>query len=546
VRQALKANPTIPTPPKNTTPVKRSLGRKTGLALFWNVAFLPVKFVLSLAVAIFIVRLFPENTYARLAAILSIQSSLGMFIDLGIERALPRFVGQVERTLGRGALRRLVFRVTLVKMALLAVLIITMTIFADAFTAWFKLGDDGRIFLALVAVLLVLGALYDVFTQVLYSFFKQKVTNSLDLIVSGLYPLLTLGLIVYPFQLQIYGVIVALLVTTVICVIIAGWQAALAAKEHAAEIRDEIVEATPAERRATTERFVRYAALMYFFNLTTWLYEPAFAILIFTYFGAATTAALVRLSYSFIKQLLKTLLTPFTGVQTPLFSAIHAENNPAKLQAAYSSISKLLIFLLVPGAIGAMLLTRNLTELLFLSDKPNAVVSPITLDLAIWATILTIFFTFLESLVSVPVTILQVYERYRLVILARSVPILLGGLLVIAAWLGWNVLAAITIMGAMAVGSRLIALYHVRRELGLRYPVAFLVKVLKASAVFALPVAVLVYAFPANWLTTFGAAALGGGIFLAVFRALGGFDPEDKQRLETMRLPFRKYLIRWL
>lgn len=526
---------------------KSSLGKKTGLAFFWNIVFLPIKFVLSLFVSLFIVRLFPNEKYVILATIVAIQTSFGMFIDLGIERALPRFVGQVERQLGRGALKRLLVTITLVKLGLLAALIVVITAFAPAFIDWFNLGEQGRFYLALIAILLVLGALYDVFTQILYSFFKQKVTNLLDIVVNVLYPVLTLFLIVWPFQLQVYGVILALLATTIISVVIAGWQAWQASKEAIAEAHQETVKTLDsAASRQLWQRVARYAGLMYFFNLSTWLYEPSFAILIFGFFQAGATVALIKLSYNFIKQLLKTLLTPFVGVQVPLFSAIHAEGNNARLQDAYSSITRLQIFLLIPAATGAMLLSRNLTELLFLSDKADSVVTRANLDLASWASILTIFFTFGESLISVPVTILQVYEQYKLVILARLLPVVMGVGLVVAAWAGWNVVAAVTIMGLMAVGSRFVALVAVRRTLGLYYPLAFLLKVLKASLAFGLPVGLLVFLLPVNWPVTFAASALGAVIFMVVFRKLGGFEQQDKQRLQGMRLPLKKYLLKWL
>ena len=104
-------------------PVSRppSVERRAGRALFWNVVFMPLKAGLSLLVALIIVKRFSLDSYGSLAIITALQSTIGMFVDLGIERALPRFVGQIERELGRGALRRLILTVTIVKMAILAV-----------------------------------------------------------------------------------------------------------------------------------------------------------------------------------------------------------------------------------------------------------------------------------------------------------------------------------------------------------------------------------------------------------------------------------------
>ena len=535
--------------------------------MFWNVAFMPLKAGLSLLVALLIVKRFSLDSYGSLAIITALQSTIGMFVDLGIERALPRFVGQVERELGRGALRRLIFTITLIKMAILAVFIMSLALFADFFIAAFHLTAaahqsqaDGRLYLALIAVLLVLGAFYDICTQVLYSFFKQKVTNLLDIVVTVLNPLLTLGLIIWPFHLEVYGVMLALLITTVISVGIAGWQARLASKEAAAiahyerELaqagqppisQNQTVTSTPARpAERLWRRFLKYALLMYFFNFSTLLSDASYAILVFS--DQLLTVALIRLSYSFIKQLLKMLLTPFQGVQTPLFASIHAEGQPSRLQAAYSSLTKLQIFILLPSAVGAIILSRNLVQLLFPSSKSNAVLTYAHLDLAVWVTVLTILFTFTESMISLPMVILQVYERYRLVVISRILPLLGGVALVLAAFWQLNAIAAVCIMGSMAVGSRLIALWSVRRSLDLSFPLKFFWKVAKASLAFGLPLAAVIFFLPVNWPVTFAAAALGVVIFGLAFRKLGGFDLEDKNRLLSLKLPLRKYIVKWL
>ncbi len=586
--KSVKTPPTgknaIPTGSKQEDKEPPSLGRRAGWALFWNVAFLPLKAGLSLFVALVIVKQFNNNAYVNLATIVAFQATMGMFIDLGIERALPRFVGQIEKQLGRGALRRFLTTITIIKLALLAILICGMTMLADSLVNWFNLGAQGRLYLGLVAVLLVLGGMYDICTQVLYSFFKQKVTNLLDIVVTVLNPLLTLALIIWPFQLQVYGVMLALLVTTIISVGIAAWQAFLASREatEVAQRERELTKVALAETpdplhslndlletsgqepldrsdpipdphpaklgkpQTIWQRFTRYAALMYFFNISALFYDAAFAILVFTFYNQLLTVTLIKLSYSFIKQLLKNLLAPFAGVQTPLFSSIHAEGNREQLQAAYSSISKLQTFILVPSALGAMLLSKDLVQLLFLQQGKDANLTPYNLNLAIWVTILTIIFTFSEALISLPMVVLQVYEKYRLVVLSRTLPLLGGALLLMAGFLRWNVLIAVCIMGSMSVGSRVIALVALRNSLGLRFPLPFFWKVMRASLAFALPLLPAILFLPVSWPLTLTVAFLGVIIFVVVFRFLGGFDPEDKNRLVNMRLPFRKYIIRWL
>ena len=117
---------------------------------------------------------------------------------------------------------------------------------------------------------------------------------------------------------------------------------------------------------------------MYLFNVSAWFYDVPFAVTIFTFFGdqpGILAVALIKLIYGFIKRLLKTLLTPFNGVQTPLFSSIHAEGRDSALQTAYAALTKLQIFMLVPSGLGIMILARNLMTLLYSRKSADAVLT---------------------------------------------------------------------------------------------------------------------------------------------------------------------------
>jgi len=567
MKPELDQQPNQSTPePINSTEQKdknsnRSIGKRAGGALFWNIVFLPVKASLGLVVSLVIIKLFLRDAYAALATVTALLALLGMLTDLGIERALPRFVGEIEVKLGRSALRRFVFNVTILKLAILAVVIIFFTSFADmVVNDWFRLGIHGRVYLALICTLLVLGAFYDVATQVLYSFFKQKVTNLLDIVVTVMNPLLTLILILW-FRWEVYGVILALLFTTIVSVIIATWQAWLASKD--AVEKPNLKKTQPlkvttesaadagysplAEKKTTIWwRFTRYSALMYFFNISAFFYDANFAILILQYYREAAAAVIIRLVYSFIKTLLKNLLAPFNGVQTPLFSSIHAEGKQAALDTAYASISKLQLFILIPSGIGVIILARNLLELLMLRQSADAVLTPDLLPTATLSVILTVIFTFAEAIISLPMVILMVYEKYFVVIMSRILPLLTGPLLIGVAVFGGGAIAAIVVMGAGAVISRIIAMVVVQRTMGLVYPIKFFWKVTKATAAFGVPLQILVWLLPVNWPVTASVAVAGVLIFWLVFKKLGGFDPEDKKRLQTLKLPLRGLVIKYL
>jgi hypothetical protein len=140
----------------------------------------------------------------------------------------------------------------------------------------------------------------------------------------------------------------------------------------------------------------------------------------------------------------------------------------------------------------------------------------------------------------------MVYEKYFAVIMSRLLPLVTGPLLIGVAVFGGGAIAAIVVMGAVAVISRIIAMVVVQRTMGLVYPMKFFWKVTKATAAFGIPLQILVWLLPVNWPVTASVAVAGVLIFWLVFKKLGGFDPEDKKRLQTLKLPLRGLVIKYL
>ena len=74
----------------------------------------------------------------------------------------------------------------------------------------------------------------------------------------------------------------------------------------------------------------------------------------------------------------------------------------------------------------------------------------------------------------------------------------------------------------------------------------FLLKVAGATAAFALPLGIVVALLPASPWVMIPAVPVSAAIFVVAFKALGGFDPEDKERLAAYRIPFNKYIRKFL
>ena len=85
----------------------------------------------------------------------------------------------------------------------------------------------------------------------------------------------------------------------------------------------------------------------------------------------------------------------------------------ALLRDAHASLTRILLLLLVPSAVGLAVLTPAIVAVLF----PKYVAATTLM-------IIFIAFTFAESLLSIPLNVLMVYERYTAVIVSRLVALL--------------------------------------------------------------------------------------------------------------------------
>lgn len=80
---------------------------RAGWAVFWNAAFFPLKALIGFASSIVIVRLLRIEGFAYYNTAMALLTTLGLLVDLGIERTLPRFYPEVEMRFGRKGVVRL-------------------------------------------------------------------------------------------------------------------------------------------------------------------------------------------------------------------------------------------------------------------------------------------------------------------------------------------------------------------------------------------------------------------------------------------------------
>ncbi|MDQ3930536.1 MAG: oligosaccharide flippase family protein [Chloroflexota bacterium] len=523
------------------------LVERAGWAVFWNAAFFPLKVLLGFASGIVVVRLLRIEGFALLTVTMSLLNGLGLFSDLGIERTLPRFYPEIEMRYGRRGVTRLLFWVAVVKGGVMLLLVGALAVAPSYWIAQFNLGPNGGWLLLFVAALLVLGAASDVSVQLLYTHFRQKATNSLDVLAAVVRPTLTATLVLLGWG--VLGAMLALLITTVVSVAISLWLAWRLLRMMPEEPAANAAAVKRPSTRPIRQRLISFAGLNYLMNWTVYLYDLPFVALALSFIirdpaSRFVEVAIISLAFKATKEFLRALVVPFTGVQTPFFSRLYAEGRIEGLKTAYATMTKFLLLALLPAGVGFLVAARNILLVFYGQVGHDAVLNELTVADVVACTGILAFGLFGESMISVVLNVLMVYEEYRAVIVARLVSLVSVPLLILLVPRFGAVGAAIAVAGA-ALGSRSVALIYGLRRLQLPFPSRFFTRVGTASLVMGFGVVPFLL-LPANYLTTGVMLALGVVLFLGVFRLLGGIAPEDKARFNSLRLPFVGVALRFL
>ena len=516
--------------------------------MFWNIAFFPLKVIIPLLSGVVVVRMLRADGFALYVTALALLDFLGLFSDFGIERALPRFLPEVELRRGRPGVKQMLGNLSLAKGGVLLIIVIALAIAPDFWIDQFKLGENGGWILAIIGTLLVLGAISDVTIQVLYTHFRQRATNTLDILVAIVRPSLTAGFVL--LGMGVMGALLALLAATLLAVIISVYLAVQLVRSmpevpdpRAADVR------TPSNK-SLLSRFTSYAALNYVTNWSVYLYDLDFVLIAMTILIIApgqyiVESAAISLGYKFAKEILRALVVPLTGVQTPLFSRLYAEGRIDGLRTAYATLTKVLVLGLLPAAVGLVLTGRNFLQILYGQKGGDAVLNPQTEATIIACTAILAVGLFGEAMISVALNVLMVYEEYKAVLAARLMSLVSIPLL-------WVLIPAYgAVGGAIAAStaallSRSVALGFGVTRLHLPFPSAFFVRVGTASIAMGVALLPFLAFLPPEILPTIVMVLTGALVFLAVFKVLGGMDQADKERFISLRLPFVKQALRLL
>ena len=552
-----------------TTRRAPSLASQVSRAVAWNTAFVPLRMIAEIVATLLKLTVLPLTSYGLLALVNGASNGLGAWINLGTTRALPKYIPETSHTGGPRAVLRLILVVLAAQVAVLAFVFVGLIVGYDRYIGELqgKVLADGRIpsveqmtlvrfidetgwlIILTILIMLFLGICYNILMAYLNSFFEQRAWNSVALAAGLLPPLLSAAAILLsrmapdPDRTAIIGVLIATFVAPALAVVLAGWNvyrlwvsdARYWSDDRSAPLDLSLASALP-------PGFVRYCAVSFFMTLTDFLASKSFAVFLA---NDISDVALLWAGTSVVGMVLGYLYTPMVGVQVPLFTRVRAGEG-GTLLGAYQSLARLQALLLIPGAVGLILLARPVLTVL----------TPQYVDAAslVWVLVPCLF---LESMLTTAHNALIVYEKLRVIVISRLLTLSVVPLLVLLSPL-LGIVGVALAFGLARVLAGLWTTASGYRLLGLRWPWWFTLRVLLASGVMALLVAGMAALLPelpprASILLRLREAGLlvcvallGAGAFIAALRATGGLEPQDREQLAKMRLPGQRWLLRVL
>jgi O-antigen/teichoic acid export membrane protein len=539
-----------------------SLAAQVSKAVVWNTLFAPLRLLTEVLATLVKLNRLSLASFGLLAMVSGASKILGTGIDLGITRALPKYIPETNRAGGALATLRLLQLILAAQLALLLLVAGGLALFQPAFLGYLRgqivsdlrldapsqatllefVASYGWLLATTVLALLFLGICYNMLMAYLSSFFKQRAWNSVDLAAKVLPQLLIVGAILAGWD--ILGVLGAMVLAPAIAVGLASWQVLRLRRELKA-VQAEPVAAAPLSqwRRWLPPGFARYTGVSFLMTSTDMIASVNFALFLT---GDLGDAAVLWAGSSLVAMALGYLYTPMVGVQVPLFARVR-QGEGGTLNGAYQSLVRLQLLLLIPGGVGLMLLAEP--ALLVISPQ-YLVAAPI-----VWVLVPCLF---VECLLTTAHNALIVYERLPVIVASR---LIILALVVPLAWLLPPALGLVGValaFGLARVGAGLWVTASGVRLLDLRWPWRFTARVSGATMAMAALILATRGLLPplpteadlterlieALWLM--GLAGVGAGAFFAALRLLGGLDPQDRAQLERMRLPLKRWIMRML
>ncbi len=502
-------------------------------AALWNALLAPLLALFHLVFAIVVRRHFglASGIYDVLLGVMGtvlVHSSVAMPV------ALLKFLPEVTHATGPRGTRRLLRDAAGIRLLLLGLAVALMNVFAESLAAVLELGTAGPTLLRLLSAIALARAVIDMMTRTLNAFFAQKWSNIIAL-VQGALELLFVGLALllgYQMSGLLGGLLGAALMVMLLSAGVVWWQLGRVATPPGVG---------PSEAKQAglwfageAKRFFRFSTFTYLFGFSAYFTQMDFAALALAVSLSTEDVALFATSFKLAFMTVGIVVAGFRGVYRPLFARVRLRQNLDQLRRTFVVVSKAQLVLLLPAALGLIVMSGDYIPLLFGAEFHDAV--PLA-----WV---LVGFLYAETAFNLPEIVLSTDERYRALMWLRSPTLVIAPLfLAVAVWAG--LLPAAVVFGGGRFALALLAYAFSRRAYGFRFPWAFARRIGLVSVMMALMLVAARAVWPTSVTEAVVLTVVGAVVFFYGLRMTGALGPEELDLLRRTDLPGHAKLVAW-
>lgn len=498
-------------------------------AAFWNALLLPLLSLANLAFAVLIRRRFGlfSGVYDVLLGLLS---ALLLYSGVGIPASLPKFLPEVATLSGSSAVRRFLRQACFIRLACLGVLLVPFNLFADPLAQQLGLGPDGPLYIGLLSGLAMARALLQLMSQTLNAFFQQFWSN-LFALLQALLDILIVGLTLLA-GFEMAGVLGGLLVSAAVVAIASAKTAVgvVAARASEQSAQDRARDHDWLEGQAG--RFYRFSAFSYLFGFVGFFSDMGFAAPTLALTLSPEQVALFATAFKLSLMTVVLVVSGFRGLYQPIFARLRIQADAQQLQRAFVVVSKAQLVILVPAALGLVVMSGDYIPLLFGPEFGPAV--PIS-----WVLLILMYG---ETAFNLPNIILSVDEQYRALFWTQSVAIAAAPLFVLTAGTT-GLVGAAAVLGGARLTAALLGYVVCRRLYGLRFPWQFALRVGGVALVMAAILASARIVWPTSLVEALVLTFLGVAVYVAGLRVARVLGRDEIDLLRRSNVPGHAWVV---
>jgi O-antigen/teichoic acid export membrane protein len=515
------------------TSAKLSVGtepvsKKVGQALFWNILFFPISYLMGFGLSLLIVWLLGLELYAVYALILSFVSVAAMFTSLGVPAALNRFVAELGQTSSREHVLFFLKRTWLASGGVLLIMIVALNAKPYVFLRRFQLEVYGQWMVVGISMILLFRVWSTSMDGLLKAFFQHRTTNVVQMVYGLVRPASVV--VVLLWSRNVMSVLGALVLAEGALMIMLGCSLWRYLKVH----RWMSSSRPLPDLRG---RFVRFAGTAYIRRLIDSCIKADFVILLLALKLQKTELALIAFAYNILNRFLSMIQRPVSDILPAYFNLQAASRQGSEIpREAASLLSKAVILAFSFGGVGFLCFTPRLVELLC----PPEFLPAVSILL-----VLIVFF-FGAHLVAWPAsTMLTSYEQNIQITCARSILLLNVPLMFVAySWLG--IVGPALSAGMLHLTSCFIMYWLAHREFSWSLRWDFLAKVVACALLWGGALAWGLTWAPPGWISTIAVMAVGGVLLVPFLAGPRWFTTTERKMLLALEVPGTKWFLRFL